>query len=233
MSRQFSAVFLITMILGYTGCERRDAEDMEEVETTEDTMPGPPGEQVDSILGPGGGLVMTRNKKACMLVPESAIEGVADSVRITIRRSRFSSSDSTLLPPDSLPPAFRNAHNAGRRIFAPMYDFQAVALPADTAVKSFAKPIFLGLCVHGRPSELSGVSLAHPHPDSAETLEFFELVDLPCELSCRGSGAGSAHLETMERWLSGSPLTPTPAHARPAEGIGGKGDGPSPIAAVK
>lgn len=182
--------------------------------------------------------VRTPNGQACLSVSDEAFPAGfvgGDSLRITIRHPPTLD----LLPPD-LPSAFQAAQAAGQTVFPPLYEFAAYD-GAGQEVTEFADSITVAVCAHYEPGQEASIEralLARPDPDSPETLQFFRAVDPPeaCDLRCpeEEESARQAALP-MNRWLTGSPITATPAHAQCStcfKGIGGGGPGKSPIAAV-
>lgn len=228
------------MLLFLTACPQ-NASEVEDARTGttqavtgEDSLLAQP--ERGSMWVGSGWVARTPNGRACVFVPKTAVTGVApgDSVRIEIERI---SPHERELPP-SLPPAF-----AGRKVFAPMYEF-TVYDSADQQVEQFADSVTFAMCVHYRESEAAAfenAALAHPDPDNPESLEILPVVDPPaaCQLKCepRGAAGPTQQVGSTSAGEAGGLLRPVPAYAAAAEetyfkGIGGKGSGTSPFAAV-
>ncbi|MGH7550221.1 MAG: hypothetical protein ACREK3_05630 [Gemmatimonadota bacterium] len=228
----------LIMILA-TACqpaEEPPPEDEGAVDTTAmDTMAMKP-DSVSRWVG-AGWVARTPNGRACLMVPRTAVPA-GDSLRIAIRRL---SPRANVLPTD-LHPAFRAAQDAGRMVFPPIYDFSAYDASGD-AVEQFADSVTFAMCVRYTEAESDAFQdsrLARAVDDS-DSLEFLEPAAVPeeCQLTCdpRRDQPASARTSAPLRWLAGSPLTATAAHAAAAQtefwsGLGGKGRGGSPFAAV-
>ncbi len=219
-----------------TACEPA-AEPPPEDEGPVDTLATDTGPDSVSRWVGTGWVARTPNGRACILVPKVAVPP-DDSLRIEIRR--LSPRPNTL--PDDLHPAFRAAQNAGGTVFPPVYDFSAYDANGEP-VEQVAHFVTFAMCV--RYAETDSVAfqnarLARAVGDS-DSLEFLIPAAVPeeCQLSCdpRDAAPGPSQASAPLRWLSGSPLTPTVAQAGAAlaefdAGLGGKGRGGSPVAAV-
>jgi hypothetical protein len=184
--------------------------------------------------------VKTPDRQACLLVPAKSfhagfVEG--DSARITIQR--LSPTQESL--PAELPTAFRAAQASGHLVFPPLYQFAAYD-GADQEFSEFADSITVALCAAYRPGEaeaFQGALLARPHPDNPDSLQFFTWREPPaeCDLGCEPRGSEASAQEAavpLGRWLTGSPVSATPAQAAQTQirGIGSGGSGKSAFAAV-
>lgn len=212
MSRLIVAAFLMLAV----GCKER----------AEEGLPAPA--DVDTVIGPEGGEVATRDSKACILVPAQS-----DSMRVTITQRRPWRGERDPVP-IHLPRAFVAADSAKRRVFGPMYDFSVKDRSGEDQswrdITSFPGGISVAICIEHGDLGPDDLILAHPDPADPGTLEDFDWETPQCSIRCKDDPRSARR---ADRWLAGSPVTPGPAHANPAEyGLGGKGPGPSPIAAV-
>ena len=233
------AVPLILLIVA--GCPREAPESGETPPdtTAQDSLLAQP-ERASRWVG-SGWVARTPNGRACVFVPKTAVASVApgDSLRIEIER--ISPTETTL--PDPLPPAFAAAQSAGRKVFAPMYEFAAFDAQGQP-VTQFKDSLTFAICVHyqeGEQDSLSEAALAHPNHQNPDELEFLVPAAVPeaCQLKCPSHGSTSAQQQpaSSRRQLETS-LGVTPAYATTVEetyfdGLGGKGGGTSPFAAVQ
>ncbi|HKY59796.1 MAG TPA: hypothetical protein VJP59_02195 [Gemmatimonadota bacterium] len=208
------------------------------------------GELADSVsqwIHAGEATAVT-NGEACLYVTaEGADQSLfGDSIRVAIAPAPAELD--TLPPTEELPPAFQAAVAQGRKVFPPLYRFYAY----DATGQSFTEfsptgeaVVVVAMCVTGRPGDEEAVEralIARPDPANPENLQYFEPEEPPaeCRLTCELEGSQEAAREAarpLERWLTGTALTATPAFAAQCgtcfkSGIGGGGAGNSPFAAV-
>jgi hypothetical protein len=204
------------------------------------------GGEVDSVskwVHAGVATAVTTGEACLYLTPQAVNPGVlGDSVRVSIAPAP--AEPDTLPPLEDLPPAFQDAIAEGRKVFPPLYRFSAY----DATGQSFTEfspsgetVVVVAMCVTGHPGEEDAVEralIARPDPANAEALQYFERMDPPveCKLTCELT-EGEEAASPLEGWLTGTPLTATPAFAAQCptcfkSGIGGGGAGNSPFAAV-
>jgi hypothetical protein len=207
---------------------------------------GEPADSVSQWVHAGEATAVT-NGEACLYVKAEAVNPglLGDSIRVAI--APVPAELDTLPPLEDLPSAFQDAVADGR-VFPPLYRFYAY----DATGESFTEfsptgeaVVVVAMCVTGRPGDEEAVDralIARPDPANPEVLQYFERVDPPaeCKLTCELTGdeeAAQRAAPPLERWLTGTPLTATPAFAAQCttcfkSGIGGGGAGNSPFAAV-
>ena len=241
-----TAVVLLLPALGCNGRpEENGDEDPDAVVTQPDTMPA---DSVSQWIHAGETTAVT-NGEACLYVTAEAVDQslLGDSIQVAIAPAP--AEPDTLPPTEELPPAFQAAVAEGRKVFPPLYRFFAY----DAAGQSFTEfsptgesVVVVAMCVTGRPGDeeaLERALLARPDPTNPEQLQYLEPLDPPadCQLTCEvpgGQEAAEQAARPLGRWLTGSPLTPTPALAIQdcptcfKKGIGGGSAGNSPFAAV-
>ncbi len=206
-----------------------------------------PADSVSQWVHAGETTAVT-NGEACLYVTSEAVNPglLGDSIRVAIAPAPAELD--TLPPVEELPPAFQAALAEGRQVFPPLYRFYAYDVNGESFTEfspTGESVVVVAMCVIGRPGDeeaLERALLARPDPTNPEALEYLEPEDPPaeCKLTCEVPGGqeaaqGSAH--PLERWLTGSPLTATPAFAIQCDtcfkkGIGGGSAGNSPFAAV-
>jgi len=176
----------------------------------------------------GDWVVVNASRKACVTGPPSALPN-GGPVKIVIQRA--SPSENQLQPDPNLPRGFKKAKDTGRRVFAPMYSFSVTDF--ENQPLQFADDVVFALCVNHEPGELEGATLARHNPDNPpDSLDYLEVVTPPpgiCNLNCGGPAQSAMWMRDL---LGGSLVTPTPAYAVEQTGLGGKGRGTSPFAAV-
>lgn len=220
-----------------------DADDVE-ADTTET---GGWADSVSQWVHAGKSAAVT-NGEACLYLTAEAVNPglVGDSVRVAIAPAP--AEPDTLPLVADLPPAFQAAVAEGRKVFPPLYRFYAY----DATGESFTEfsptgeaVVVVAMCVTGRPGDEEAIGralIARPDPANPEVLQYFERMDPPaeCKLTCElpgGEEAAQQAARPLKRWLTGTPLTATPAFAVQCDtcfksGIGGGGAGNSPFAAV-
>lgn len=244
------SILIFILILAFPpACGREQAEEAEEN--------GPDSAAVDTtMIGRADSVsrwvrqgetkaIKTPSRKACVYVPDRAIVGLGDSVRFTI--SRLSPTDSTLPGDALLSSGLRSAKDAGRTIFPPVYEFRAYNT-ANEEIVQFPDTLVFSICVAYDPADSTAFqrALLARDPEAPESsLQLLTWKEPPAECdfgpSCRPRGSGPPVQQgavSLGRWLSGSPVVPTPAGAAQTcttclrSGIGGGGTSNSPIAAV-
>ena len=243
---RFVVLTAVVFLFPVLGCGGETGETDLPADTTE-TRTEEPADSVSQWVHAGEAAAVT-NGEACLYVTTEALSHglLGDSVQVSI--APIPAEPDTLPLAGDLAPAFQAAIAAGWTIFPPVYRFHAY----DAAGQPFTEfspvgesVVVVAMCVSFRPGEeeaLQRARIARPDPANPESLQFFELEDPPaeCQLMCEPLGSEQAAQEAalpLERWLTGSPLTATPAYAAQCVssfmcGIGGGGSGNSPFAAV-
>ena len=241
-----TAIVFIFPVLGCGG-EPSETDDLvPDTTETEPTTEGP-ADSVSQWVHAGEAAAVTNGEACLYITPEALSHGLlGDSVQVSI--APIPAEPDTLPPTGDLAPAFQAAIAAGWKVFPPVYRFHAY----DAAGQPFTEfspdaesVVVVAMCVTVLPGEeeaLQRARIARPDPANPGSLQFFELEDPPaeCQLTCEPLGSEQAAQEAalpLERWLTGSPLTATPAYAAQCVssfmcGIGGGGSGNSPFAAV-
>ncbi|HET6342583.1 MAG TPA: hypothetical protein VFG78_10420 [Gemmatimonadota bacterium] len=246
MSRHvlLAAWVLLFPVMGCGG-EPDDTEDL--VPDTTEAEPTGWADSVSQWIHAGETAAVT-NGEACLYVTSQAVNPglLGDSIRVAIAPAP--AEIDTLPPMEELPLAFQNAAGEGRKVFPPLYRFYAY--DAEEQLFTEFSPtgeavVVVAMCVIGRPGDeeaLERALLARPDPTNPGALQYLEHEDPPaeCKLTCmspEGQEAARQAARPLERWLTGTPLTPTPAFAVQCtdcfkKGIGGGSGGNSPFAAV-
>jgi plastocyanin len=246
---RLSILISILLLTFSPGCAREQTEEAEETgpdTAAVDTTTVARADSVSEWVRQGDTkAIKTPSRKACVFVPDRAIVGLGDSVRFTV--SRVSPTDSTLPGNSLLSPGLRSAKEAGRRVFPPVYEFRAYNA-ANEEIVQFPDTLVFAICVaydRADSAAFQHALLARDPQDPENSLQLLAWKEPPaqCEFrpSCRPRGSGPPVEEgavSLSRWLSGSPVVPTPAGAAQTcttclrSGIGGGGTSNSPIAAV-
>lgn len=242
MHRLAVPIPILALVLAF-GCARERPDEAAEI--VPDTMAVPADSVSEWVRQGETRAVRTPNGKACVYVRESAIVGLGDSVRFTIKRT--SPADSLLASDPDLPPGFRAAKQAGWTVFPPIYDFRAHTAGNEEIVQ-FPDTLIFAMCVvydRADSVEFRRALLARDPEDPESALQLLAWKEPPaeCDLnpSCTPRGSESPAQQravSLGRWLTGSPVVATPAHAaQPCTtclkgGIGGGGTSNSPFAAV-
>lgn len=234
----FILTFVVTLAVG---CRREppEAEEMGPDTAAVDATALAPADSVSQWIRQGESTyIKTPNRKACLFVPDTALVGLGDSVRITIRR--WSTGPDTLELEQDLSPAFRAAKEAGRKVFRPIYEIRAYNL-SNQEFSEFADSLTVAMCVTYRETEAESFQrtlLARdPGTDSLQLLPWREPPD-ECDLTClprEGGPPAQQGAVSLGRWVTGSPVTATPAHGSQSwltRGLGGGSGGKSLFAAV-
>lgn len=199
----------------------------DEQEAVEDTFAFGPDSVVEAIGR--NWIVRARSGRACVAVPHSAIpEG--QEIKVEIKGI----SPSTAVEPPPLSPGFRKARNDGLRVHPPIYGFRVT--DAGGAPAQFADSVVFAICVNHQPGELEDLALARDLGTADSLIEYLPVVPVPasCRLTCPASSEPGQTTVWLERLFEGSPVTPATAEAAVEQtGLGGKGRGTSPFAAVE
>jgi hypothetical protein len=230
----------IMFLFPFLGCGDRP-------DTTKTDPTGGWADSVSQWVHAGQATAVT-NREACLYITPEAVDStlLGDSIRVAIAPAP--AEPDTLPPLDELPAAFETAVGEGRKVFPPLYRFYAY----DATGQSFTEfspegesVVVVAMCVTGRYGDedaLERALLARPDPANPEALQYLEPEDPPaeCQLTCEvpgGQEAAQRAASPLDRWLTGTPLTATPAFAVQCttcfqKGIGGGSAGNSPFAAV-
>lgn len=212
----------LSMIVAAIGCPTQEEESqVEEGQPIPDTTALAP----DTLERIGAGwVVRTPDRKACVFVPRTA---VPEGQELNVRIQRTSPFDQL---PGVLPPAFGNAEGGGREVFPPIVEYSVT--DTNNQAAQFADSVVFAMCFHHQPGEGEAARLARD--DGTGFLD--ELPDAPvpaaCQLRCSTYPSTESAL-LPDGVLEGGPWSPTPLHAAMEQtGLGGKGLGTSPFAAV-
>ena len=239
----------IVFLFPVLGCGGESGETDGVVRDTTETKPTVegPADSVSQWVHAGEAAAVTNGEACLYITPQALSHGLrGDSVQVSI--ATIPAETDTLPPTEDLAPAFQAAIATGWKVFPPVYRFHAydaVGQPFTEFSPNGESVVVVAMCVTFRPGEeeaLQRARIARPDPANPESLQFFELEDPPaeCKLMCEPLGSEPATRQAalpLERWLTGSPLTATPAYAAQCVssfkcGIGGGGSGNSPFAAV-
>lgn len=246
-----SRIVLLTslvILLPALGCNGEPGQTDDGASDTMGTkLTGEPADSVSQWVHAGEATAVT-NGEACLYVTSQAVNPglLGDSIRVAIAPAP---AEAYALPTEEvLPPAFQNAAAEGRKVFPPLYRFYAYdgsGQPFTEFSSTGEAVVVVAMCVIGHPGEeeaLERALIARPDPANPEALQYFEPEDPPaeCQLTCgspEGQEAAQQAAHPFQRWLTGTPLTATPAFAVQCEGcfkkgISGGGTGNSPFAAV-